>query len=748
MRIKARKLIWSVPLVAVFAVVGALALFVVLAPNQAAAQDEMLGPPTGLTATADGQGMIKLSWMAPSAGDVDVTAYRIDFAEDAAGVEWEKLVSDDVQTDITTMGDTSKYTDGMPTALMPGTKRYYRVFAIYGGKGEGAPSAVANATTDPVKAPGNPTGLNLIATVPTANTINLVWTAPTANGGSAVTGYKIERSENGTTWMTLKANTGMTTTSYVDMKLMAGKMWYYRVSAINKAGTGMPSDPMSAMTATANPPAAPTGLTAQGSNAQVMLHWLAPADPDGAPVKGYKIERSVDGNSWEVVASTGTRTSYSVGGAFSSGTTPWQYRVSAMTSADTGVVSAALEVGPPVASTHGQVKSLKAMPMGPTTIRLTWMAGTGSADGHRIDYSMDGLVWRQAAAGDRSVISPHDDDNLKVGDKRYYRVIAMTGNDLHHASNMVSATVGPAQMPGAPTGAAIGTGADAPTADTITIEWIAPTEIGGSAITGYKIERGKDNITWMTLKANTGMTTTTYMDKGLVAGSTWYYRVRAINAAGAGNASSAVTGMTMAADPLGIPSGLVAVARGMSRVDLYWLMTDDPKGAPVTGYKIEVTEDDGGIWTTVHTDTGSRATTYSLTGLTDGTARTYRVSAINSVGVTAPSLTDMAIASTGTPPMLMPSKPTGVVVSSLPNTQSVSVTWDTTSIENAEQIKVALFNSGVTALAADLITINPANDAGSDTFSDVPPGTYYVVVASFRTGMKHVLSDLKMVTVQ
>ena len=38
MRTKARKLIWSAPLVAVFAIVGALAVFAALAPNDAAAQ--------------------------------------------------------------------------------------------------------------------------------------------------------------------------------------------------------------------------------------------------------------------------------------------------------------------------------------------------------------------------------------------------------------------------------------------------------------------------------------------------------------------------------------------------------------------------------------------------------------------------------------------------------------------------------------------------------------------------------------
>ena len=89
--------------------------------------------------------------------------------------------------------------------------------------------------------------------------------------------------------------------------------------------------------------------------------------------------------------------------------------------------------------------------------------------------------------------------------------------------------------------------------------------------------------------------------------------------------------------------------------------------------------------------------------------------------------------------------PSGVVVSTFGD--SVSVIWDTTSIENAEQIKVVLYNSGVTAFAQPLITINPANDPGSATFNGVPDGTYNVVVASFRTGEPHKLSDLKEVTV-
>jgi hypothetical protein len=179
----------------------------------------------------------------------------------------------------------------------------------------------------------------------------------------------------------------------------------------------------------------------------------------------------------------------------------------------------------------------------------------------------------------------------------------------------------------------------------------------------------------------------------------------------------------------------------MSQIDLYWLMANDPKGAPITGYKVEVSSDGGATWTTLAADTGSRATMYSHTGLTNRATRSYRVSAINSKGMTPPSPADMAMAGTETPPTLM--APTEVVASVLRNT--VSVTW--TKDPNAEQTKVVLFNADVTEIV-EIETVNPANDDGSHTFTDLDAGTYYVVVASFRTGMKHVLSDLKMVTVQ
>src|SRR6185312_3065661 len=94
--------------------------------------------------------------------------------------------------------------------------------------------------------PQPPTGL--IAMANSTSQINLSWNAPSSNDGSAIIGYKIERShDTGETWSTI-ANTGSTTTRYSDSGLVSSTIYTYRVSAINSFGTSSPSNVASAET--------------------------------------------------------------------------------------------------------------------------------------------------------------------------------------------------------------------------------------------------------------------------------------------------------------------------------------------------------------------------------------------------------------------------------------------------------------------------------------------------------------------
>ena len=179
---KTRKLIWAAPLLAVFAVAGALALFMALAPNPAQA-DEPPNAVTGLSGTADGRSTVNLTWTAPSTGTV--TGYRIDRADADARV-WMMLEAD-------TGSAAPSYQD---TYKLEASSTYnYRVYALNGD--HTGPVSInpiyATVFTGAAEKPGPATGLTATkGDKALSKQITLKWNQPTDNGGADVVRYCIQ----------------------------------------------------------------------------------------------------------------------------------------------------------------------------------------------------------------------------------------------------------------------------------------------------------------------------------------------------------------------------------------------------------------------------------------------------------------------------------------------------------------------------------------------------------------------------
>jgi len=190
--------------------------------------------------------------------------------------------------------------------------------------------------------PGPPTGLSATAG---AWQVVLAWTAPASDGDSAITGYRIQKSADGTTWTDVVADTGSTATGYTVTGLVEGVESSFRVSAINGRGVG-PASGVVAGTPQGLP-GAPSGLIVVPGPWRASMVWTAPSSSGGAPVTSYAVEVSTDGGGvWSTVTpSTGSAdTSYLASGLDAG--IAHRFRVSARTSVGIGPASPSVEVTP------------------------------------------------------------------------------------------------------------------------------------------------------------------------------------------------------------------------------------------------------------------------------------------------------------------------------------------------------------------------------------------------------------------
>ena len=339
------------------------------------------------------------------------------------------------------------------------------------------------------------------------------------------------------------AETKSAVTNYVHRDLDPASTWYYRVSAVNRAGAGEPSEMATATTDPVRPdPPASLRAEAEGSS-RINLYWAAPAYTGGAPVTGYQIQVSDDGGgSWEVlVADTRSEATVYEHSGIPPGSTR-HYRVSAINSVGVSDPSP-MAFAKTEATVPDAPAELRAVAIDHEQVGLSWAAPPfdGGADitGYRIQYSQDGgVTWEYADENTQSARTEHVHGGLEPATAYHYRVAAINGKGAGPATDPVNVRTN-ATVPDAPSDLV----AAATTPRRITLNWKPPQYDGGAAVTGYRVEVSPDGDEWEVLDDTDGPGTE-YVHDGLAPGDTRHYRVSATNEAGTGSPSNVASATT------------------------------------------------------------------------------------------------------------------------------------------------------------------------------------------------------------
>lgn len=195
---------------------------------------------------------------------------------------------------------------------------------------------------------------------------------------------------------------------------------------------------------------------------------------------------------------------------------------------------------------------------------------------------------------------------------------------LSAASNAVT----PAGLPGAPTAVA---GIRGNT--TVALSWTAPASDGGSPITGYQVQV-RTGATVVRTENLTGAATSTTIT-GLINGTTYNFRVAAVNARGTSGFSASSNTVTPATVP-DAPSGLTVAqgaAGGALTASVTWVAPLTNGGSAITGYTVRSlrVNADGSTSPDQSLNVGAAARNRTFTFTTAGTY-VFEVLATNAVG--------------------------------------------------------------------------------------------------------------------
>lgn len=471
----------------------------------------------------------------------------------------------------------SPYTD---STAQNGTTYYYRVTAI---NPNGSTVATGTASSTPFGAPGAFIISNAAAG---DSSVTISW----ENSSNAVT-YTISRSTqlNGT-------YTNLSTTAespYIDSTAVNDTTYYYKITAVNTRGSTDSTNTLSALPFGA--PAAFSILSAVAGNNNVTLTW-----EESTNATGYIIKRSLTNGNFTQIDTT-NQSPY-IDTSVVNGNN-YYYQITATNSH--GNTDATSYVYSSPFGLPGNFSISSAAPAN-NTVTISW-ATSGNADSYTIarSTSSNGTYTTLSNAA----TSPYHDNTAVNGTTYYYKVTAVNVNGNTDASNILSAT--PFGLPGA-----FAILSASPGNGSVSVSWQSSANAAS-----YTIARStSSNGTYTNLSTNA---TSPYTDNTAQNGTTYYYKVTAVNINGTTDATSVVS-----SSPFGLPGAfsIISAVAGNNDVLISW-----GSSANAATYTIARGTNSNGPFTNLSTNASSP---YNDNTVSNNTTYYYKLTAVNVNGST------------------------------------------------------------------------------------------------------------------
>ncbi|MBX3283781.1 MAG: fibronectin type III domain-containing protein, partial [Actinobacteria bacterium] len=317
---------------------------------------------------------------------------------------------------------------------------------------------------------------------------------------------------------------------------------------------------------------------ARPSNGSAIVTWTAPASQGSSPITGYRVTAYYDlilqtSITFPSTATTQVFTSLVNGNDY-------RFKVAAINASGAGPNSAYSNTVTPRVMYPPSAPAIGPATGGDQQATVTWSTPANDGGATITAYQVTTMVGGEGVAVQtfNSAATTQVITGLTNGVIYQFRVAGVNDAGVGWSSEP-SNTVTPSALPGAPTSVQAFAGNTQ-----ATVTWLAPASDGGAPITGYVVTPYVGGTAQS--PRTFGTTANSQVVTGLTNGTSYTFRVAAINPTGTGTQSDPSNAVTPAVNSVPGAPTVGSVTPGDRQVTVTWTPPTDTGGLPLTGYAI------------------------------------------------------------------------------------------------------------------------------------------------------------------